>query len=256
MKKVLIALTLVLALSSMALAAETKMSGKVWFNVDDLLAKTLTTSNGYRLQFDSTVSEKSGARIRFENDTTTGAPVALKRAYWFTNTEFGKLLVGKQVEDFSMLSNNYAAENLNHGFTGVALYPQLGENISAIGWYDIAGKKVGAQGKYTADFGVIYGGISKAEADTDAAMAIGASIPVVKDQLTVFGQYDMKGDTREQFVGAKANLGVDLTAEYKIQAKEISLNATKKLGDVELSATYTKPDAGDGSLELASTVYF
>ncbi|MGE5554513.1 MAG: hypothetical protein ACM3XZ_11485 [Betaproteobacteria bacterium] len=254
MKKILVALTLVLALSSMAFAAQTQISGKVTFNIDNVLASPLTTSNEYRLQFDSTVSEKSGARVRFDGDAVT--PVGLSRAYWFTNTEIGKVVAGKQFEDFSMLSNNYAEENLAHGFTGVALYPNLGQQINAMGWYDIAGQKMGAQAKYTTDMATIYGGVSKAENETDAAMAIGAAVPVVKDRLTVYGQYDKKGDVDEKFIGAKATVGVDLAAEYKLDAKELSLNATKKLGDVEFSATYTRPEVGDGSLELASTLYF
>jgi hypothetical protein len=245
---------LVLALSSLAVAAETKFSGKVTLSSDDILAKTLVTSNGYRLQLDSTVSERSGARIRFDGDAMT--PVRLSRAYWFTNTEIGKVVAGKQFEDFSLLSNNYAAENLNHSFTGVALYPNLGSQINAMGWYDLGARKMGAQAKYAMDMATIYGGVSKAENENDAAMAIGASVPVVKDQLTVFGQYDMKGDVKEQFVGAKANVGVALTAEYKVQAKEISLNAKKTLGDVEFSATYTKPDQTDGRLKLESTLSF
>lgn len=252
-KTLLLTLVFVMALSTVGFAAEIKTSGLVGFASDNVLANPLATYQKYRLQFDVT-ADNNGARVRIED---SGSGYALKRAYWFTKTSVGKIVAGKQWDDFSAIGYSYGGDKLAASFDGIAFYPTLGEGMSAFGFYDFNKKKIGVEGKYAAPFATISGGYLKADADADATMAIGASVPVMPDQLSVYGQYGQTGSAKQEYLGAKFTVSeTNLTAEYELDSKTMVFDVSKNIGGIDYEATYTKVDTAEGTLGVSATLNF
>lgn len=273
MKKIMLSVMLVLALSLSAAAATTwTTNGYVQFKTNDLLADTIAWENHYRLNFAGTVSENAGFLIRFEDgsidvdeaaDAADGTGVSkvnvatvLKRANYWVKTPVGKVVVGQQFEDLSGISYNYAGDFMATSFTGVGFYPTIAQGVTAFGFYNPSAKQFGAQAKGTVAGITAWGGVSKKDAEDDMKLSIGGSY-AIGEVATVYGQFDKQGDVDEKYVGATGSAaGFDWTAEYALDSKTIGLDLTKVFGGVEFNAGYEKVDQADGTLYFGTKLYF
>ncbi|MGE5552598.1 MAG: hypothetical protein ACM3XZ_01580 [Betaproteobacteria bacterium] len=269
-KAIVLSLVLVMALSMSAFAADIKTTGKVWWSLEKAGDADPTYDNGYRLQFDGTLDENSGFQIRLEpgkidTDTDTVADTAVgalvKRAnYWVNFEGAGKLTVGQQYVNFTGLDVGYTASYLSKGFTGLAFAPALPEGAKGVAFYDPINEEFGGQASFAVAGATIYGGASKKSEEDDAAFAVGASYAVIPDQLTVYGEYDKKGEAEEgdeKYLGAKFSAGgFDVYGEYTLDAKDFTIDAYYTVKNVELNLTYTMPDTGDSTLYFGTTMYF
>lgn len=275
MKKIVLALALVMVLSSAAFAATTNsLSGYVQYKMEKVGSADPTWGYDYRLNFTGTVDEVSGYQVRFNygdvvtgvtQDPTTGVVTSTKGAglvanrynFW-TKLPFGKVVVGKAADNMTAL-NAYGwsgSDYMTMGYTGVGFYPTVSDEVKVFGFYDPSAKKAGAQAKFSADAFAVYGGVSKADADADAAFAVGGAYNGVEN-LSVYAQYNVKGDAKEPIVGGKYTVaGIDCVAEYLVESKEVTLDFTKTFQAIDLNVNYVKPDKADGTLSVGATLNF
>lgn len=260
MKKIVLALALVMVLSSAAFAATTNsLGGYVSYWMEKTGDADAKFYQDFRLNFTGTVDEVSGYQVRFNKDTSADDTNFLPNRWNFwTKLPFGKVVVGKAADDMTAL-NAYGwsgSDYMTMGYTGVGFYPTISDEVKVFGFYDPSAKKAGAQAKFSADAFAVYGGVSKADADPDAAFAVGGAYNGVEN-LSVYAQYNVKGDAKEPIVGGKYTVaGIDCVAEYLVESKEVTLDFTKTFQAIDLNVNYVKPDQKDGTLSVGATLNF
>lgn len=276
MKKLAIVLSLVmvLAFGASVMAAEVKTSGKAvlsWSGVNDDGATLAEWDNLVRVQFDGKVSDNAGWQVRFDNDPVATTPVALKRAnYWVNVPGLGKVTAGLQgAVNYTALDVFTSKLDIGDGsarFEGISIAPVLPEGFKAAGYVKITNaidaSVFGFNASYDAKVVNVYGGMSKAQGDADARMVIGASAPVVKDLLSVYGEYATIGDGDAndfKYVGAELTAGgFDIYGEYDVDGEVFGIDAYKTIGGIEFNVSYTmnQNDETQNELGVATTLYF
>lgn len=271
MKKFVVALALVLALSSVAMAADVKLSGDVRFNLvkpseENGGSGDFTAETEYRLGITATVDENTSAYV-YGKAVGAAAPFATALYYAEVNTKlagntlrFGRVEYGSS--PFTFFGDVVSARD---GAVGMALASADFNGLALSGFMAPAGDKWNFAGEATYKVldGSVGFAIDKAGADDKSGYSLFGSYPVVPDVATVYAEIGKDASENDvQSLGVSGKLSaISYVAETNLEAKKTVLQGSYTLNGVVYTVNYqfgdgyTDPGA-DGKLNIQAKIKF
>lgn len=256
MKKILVALFMVLALSSAAMASTLTTSGYVVYNTGDFSSEDgamTAPSTEFRINFNWVVNDQVSAYIRQQDSAWTKYAIT-----WAPKGVPGKFIFGSKtiiagVAEVGVLGENWGGLGTHAVSNGVAFQSNSFNGLSGlIVSNPNAGDVPTTRGRvaYAADFGTVGFNFSK-KGEADADYSVDASIPVpAVESLKVYGEVGKKADDTEvQLVGATINVAkIDLFGEYDLANDTVAFEACKDLGGVLAYFNYNMSTLDEGEV--------
>ncbi|HHW15323.1 MAG TPA: hypothetical protein GXX28_10405 [Firmicutes bacterium] len=265
MKKiVLLAMALVLAFSSLALAADVKVGGEVRYNLALPSQGDPAGSGEYRLKVNATIDDNTNGFLFWRAKNSAVAPTDLFYAEINTKlaggtARFGKVEFGSSPWAIyggiaSSQDGSYGISYASADMNGLAFQGFVAPNA---GKWDLAGEAT-----YKLLGGSVGVAVDKAGANDKAGFSVFGSYPVVADVLTVNAEVGKTYDENDvQIVGVSGAVsGVSYLAESDLKAKKTYVQGSYTVNSVVYTLSYQTGDGytgGDkGKVNLQAKIKF